>query len=603
MTDDARKSAPHYDLDRVKAGRDLTINHTEHHYPAGAVSNAALLTGRSLYVSQVREFLAPVDGLRGRDHELEELAAFCRGEDPYLWIKAKPWAGKTALLSWFTLYPPQGVTVIGFFITDRLADQNTHTAFTAAIFDQLAVLLPDQRALIASATINRDGLRNELLTLAARHEADRGRRLVLVVDGLDEDTGKPPIVTLLPTRPDPNLRIVVASRHGPTLPISRKHPLITAETRPLRSSPFAADVREQALAELGALLHGSDNHRDLLALITTANGLTASELTDLTGMAPFEIDGLLHAVAGRSLRTRSHYSGPDGTGDPVYVLAHETLQRTAETALGTTYINRCLERLHAWADRYRDLAWPDDTPDFLLRRYFPILDKHNNYPRMTEAALDAARHDRMRTHTGGDVNALAEIRVVQQHICDQSDPDLLTAARLARHRDELHSRYEGISTALPATWARLGQPDRAATIARSISSFWHRADALARIATAIATTHPDRAENIARSITEPQQQAQALARIAGAIATTHPDRGENIARSIEDRWQQAQAHARIARAIAATDPDRAENIAHSITDLSRRVQAFAWIARAIATSDPVRAGQLTDQAEAITNNL
>ncbi|MEV0299168.1 hypothetical protein [Nocardia sp. NPDC050710] len=645
MNEDTRRPAAPISLDRVTARRDLSIIQNNHHYEIGVVSNTAMLTGRSLYVSQVREFLAPVNGLQDRDHELEDLAAFCRGDDPYLWIRAEPWAGKSALLSWFTLFPPSEMTVIGFFITDRLADQNTHTAFTAAILDQLAVLLPDQQALIAAATINRDGLRSELLTLAARREADNGRRLVLVVDGLDEDTGKPPIVTLLPPRPDANLRVIVASRHGPTLPIPRNHPLAGAKTRPLTSSPFAADVRDQAVTELGALLRGPVEHRDLLALITTANGLTASELTDLTGMAPFEIHELLHAVAGRSLRTRSDYSSPGNTADPVYALAHETLQRTAETELGTTYINKCLDQLHAWADRYRDLAWPDHTPDFLLRRYFPILDKHNELSRMVDLALDAGRHDRIRARMGSDWIALNEIRLAQQRIYEQPDPGLLKTARLTNYRDYLHRRNDNIPHQLLTVWARLGNLERAETVARSDANPQSRVHGLVDLAVAVAATHPehtvrliDEATVAASDISQTSLQGFTLANVAEQLASIDFDRAEVIARDIADPLQRAQALTWLAHSAAEIEPgrvlrlvreaeaashaihdpdrrdrviqsladvtnrldiDEAEAVADSITDQSLKFSSLLKLARLAAATDPDRAIDLIHKAEAV----
>ncbi|MGW0327677.1 hypothetical protein [Nocardia sp. NPDC003183] len=607
--EDRRPAGPVYDFDRVKVGRDLTISHVENRCELGVVSSGAALFGRSLYVSQVREFLAPVDGLRDRERELSDVAKFCRGEQPYMWIRAKPWAGKSALLSWYMLYPPPDVTVIGFFITDRLADQRDHRAFTDAVLDQLAVLLPDQRALIAGTSLNRDGLRNELLTLAAQREAAGGRRVVLVVDGLDEDAGKPPIVSLLPQRPDPNLRVVVASRHGPTLPIPHKHPLKSIEPYPLDPSPFAAGVRDLATAELDALLCGPGKRRELLSLITAANGLTASELTELTDMAPYEIDGSLRAVVGRSFRTRmtANWSRTGG-GDPVYVLAHETLQRTAEERLGIRQLDSSLGRLYAWADRYRDLGWPIGTPDFLLRRYFPVLDRHRELERMIAVGLDRSRHDRMRTRTGGDVTALGEIRTVQQRICDQHDPDLLSTARLARHRDYLHDRNRSIPTRLPAVLARLGQHDRAEALAYSYSDLQDQVAALAAIAVVVRGSDPDysarltdRAEILVDAITDSFAQSNALTNIAVAVAGSDSDRAETLA--YRSPFGQAEALAGIAKVVAAYDLDRAETLAHTIADPYYEIMALADIVCTLGSSDTSRAARLTDRAEGLTTTI
>ncbi|MGN2638289.1 hypothetical protein ACTD5D_19260 [Nocardia takedensis] len=596
---------PIVQLTDTYVGGGVSASVTYNRYEFGVVSDAALLTEESRYVSQVREFIVPVDGLKDRDGELDVLAGFCRGDRPYLWIRAEPWAGKSALLSWFALSPPAGVTVVSFFVTDRLADQNDHVAFTVALLDQLAVLLPDHRALIGATVLNRDGLRNDLLTTAARREAERDRRLVLVIDGLDEDTGKPPIVSLLPTRPDPNLRIVVASRHGPRLPIPAEHPLLSARPYLLTSSPHAADVRERAVAELDALLDGPPSHQELLALITTANGLTSCELTELTDLGPYDVDKLLRGVAGRSFRAAAAPSLPHGGVDPIYALAHETLQRTAEERLGPRRLAMALERLHAWAEHYRDSCWPVQTPDFLLRRYFPVLDRHNDLPRMITAALDAARHDRIRNRIGGDATALAEIRTTQQAICHQPDPDLLSAVRLARHRDNIHHRNDNIPPLLLTVLARLGQPDRAEAIAHSYSDPYRQADALTQIADAIAASAPDRARRlthraqaVARTITDPITQDYVLTAIAGVVAACDPVRAETLARTINEPYQRADALARIAASIASSSPERAEAIAHTITAPELQTNALTAIACAIAASDPDRAEAM---ARAITD--
>jgi hypothetical protein len=57
------------------------------------------------YLDRVRD-LVPAGGLRKREEELSELAAFCRGNDGYVWWQAGPWAGKSALMATFVLDPP-----------------------------------------------------------------------------------------------------------------------------------------------------------------------------------------------------------------------------------------------------------------------------------------------------------------------------------------------------------------------------------------------------------------------------------------------------------------------------------------------------------------
>ena len=162
---------------------------------------------RSAYLEQVRD-IAP-DALIGRDAELAEWAEFCAGPEAYAWWQAGPWAGKTALASWFVTHPPAGVDVVSFFITGRLAGQADSDAFLDAMIEQLNALVPagGRSPLAAGARV---GVWLSLLASAAAQAEERGRRLVVVVDGLDEDEagaapprGRPSIASLLPRRPRP----------------------------------------------------------------------------------------------------------------------------------------------------------------------------------------------------------------------------------------------------------------------------------------------------------------------------------------------------------------------------------------------------------------
>src|ERR1700722_1275406 len=169
--------------DALVAGRDLTVSNVLQDAPRVA---------RSAYLEQVRRIAPPV--LLGRDSELTELAQFCLApEGPsYAWWQAGPWAGKSALLSTFVLLPPPEVArqarIVSFFITARLAAQDTREAFTQVVLEQLAELL-GQSLPTTLPEATRDAYLLDLLSQAARECQDAGRRLLLVVDGLDEDRG------------------------------------------------------------------------------------------------------------------------------------------------------------------------------------------------------------------------------------------------------------------------------------------------------------------------------------------------------------------------------------------------------------------------------
>jgi hypothetical protein len=180
---------------------------------------------RSAYQEQVRR-IAPGE-LREREGELAELAAFCieaeAARPAYLWWQAPAWAGKSALLAWFVLHPPEGVRVVSFFVTARYAGQSDRVAFVEVLIEQLAELLG--RALPALLTdATREPHLLAMLADAAAACAAKGERLVLVVDGLDEDRGVGTasdvhsIAAMLPIKPQNGLRVVVAGRPHPRCP-------------------------------------------------------------------------------------------------------------------------------------------------------------------------------------------------------------------------------------------------------------------------------------------------------------------------------------------------------------------------------------------------
>jgi hypothetical protein len=146
--------------------------------------------------------------LKGRERELAELAEFCTLDDAgsYLWWTAPAWAGKSALMSWFALHPPPGVRVVSFFITARFASQSDRRAFLMVMIEQLAeVLGRPVPAQADDATMDTAFL--ALLTQTAQTCRGRGQRLVMIVDGLDEDRGVTAdpaaysIASLLPAQP------------------------------------------------------------------------------------------------------------------------------------------------------------------------------------------------------------------------------------------------------------------------------------------------------------------------------------------------------------------------------------------------------------------
>ncbi|MFF9015358.1 hypothetical protein ACF09C_20625 [Streptomyces sp. NPDC014870] len=547
----------------------------------GVQTNVFVTVGtpvRSAYLHQVRA-IAPSE-LRDRKAELEELTAFCT--DPvspgYLWWRAPAWAGKSALMAWFALHPPAGTRVVSFFVTGRFAGHADRTGFTDVVLEQLADLL-DRPLPAHLSEATRGAHLIALLTDAAALCEERGERLVLLVDGLDEDRGAASgpevhsIAALLPATLPHGLRVVVASRPDPppAADVPDDHPLRNGEVlvRELGMSPHAQVVRRDAERELKRLLHGSPAEQDLLGLVTASGGgLRAADLAELTGLDRWRVDELLGTVTARTFtRRRAAASGvvnaAEGAAPDAYLLAHEELQAAARRFLGAQLVAH-RQRLCAWADAYRARGWPEDTPDYLLRGYTAMLADSGMARELTACATDGARHARLLARTGADAAALAEIGTAQDAALAQQPPDLSALGVLAVHHGLLAARNAALPTALPSAWAVLGDFARAEALAGATPEPRTRAalltDLVERAARAgdraRAVRLADRTSATARGIVNTHLRGEASAALAGALAGAGlVDEATAVVGALTDEAQRRGAAGACVEALARTGQD------------------------------------------------
>ncbi|TDT28142.1 hypothetical protein EV562_115153 [Streptomyces sp. BK208] len=533
---------------------------------AGAFANSGVMidsfvqvvAGRAAvsgYLLQVEQALAAAD-FQGRERELAQLAAFCAHDVPadgpganyWRWV-APAWAGKSALLAHFVLHPPPGVDVVSFFITSRMVSQSDAAAFCEVVQRQVYALLGEEEPLSTPAT--RDEQMLLALHRAAQGCAARGRRLVLVVDGLDEDRGVTAgpdghsIAALLPRVPPHGMRILVAGRPHPPVPgdVPADHPLRTTRIdRRLEPSPHARAARWDAERDLLRLRDGGGLGWDLAALTVAAGGgLSAPDFADLTESPARLVERELTAVSGRSFRQRfGHWTSDD---PPVFLFAHEEIRRGAAELVTDQELAAHRSRLHRWADSYRSAGWPEGTPEYLLRGYTQLLREQGDAPRLVTLACDTGWQERLWRASGADLEAVNTVSSAFDLVLAdgrrRGDQDVSVALRLAAARDGLHDRTAPLPSGLIALWARLGHPARAVHLAESRRDAWDRVAALSAIAGALAAAG---------------RTDQAAALLDGADRTEDRDRFlEAIAKGLADSGRSAEA-LRSARRIS--DPER-----------------------------------------------
>jgi hypothetical protein len=568
---------------------------------------------RAAYAAHIRD-IAPVN-LIDRSQEIAELIKFCAGTEAYGWWQGPPWVGKTALAAWFALHPPIGVRIASFFVTGRLSGQADSVAFTEAMIDQLAVIAGHPVPVMSSLSAQ-DGLRRHLIEETAKQLRERGERLVLVIDGLDEDTGahpgsgRPSIASLLPPRPSDEVRILVTSRQHPPLPgdVASDHPLRKCRQRRLEKIPSAVDVEMEARYELRQRLHAVGDHREIIALIAAAGGgLTAGELAELTGRLQLEIEDKLGSAFGRSLNSRQRSESKDR----VYLFAHETLRAAVDQILGAD-LGIYRARIHAWADNYHNQGWPTATPRYLFQPYGRLLAETGDIERFAAIASDAARHDQMLLYTNANAAALTEIAAAQDLLLAEVIPDLTSLVLLAAERERLTYSGDASRASLHSAWIRLRQMWHELDLTDGIVEFPSSAKSIARLNKILGRTDKpqaarlaDEAEQAMRGIPDPGDRARALVGVIRSLgrgqsgrASHLADDAEHAAQAIADPFMRDRALADIAQALAAAGLwDRAEHAAQAIASLFMRDRALADVAQALAVAG------LWDQAEHAAHDI
>lgn len=567
--------------------------------------------GWTAYHRQVVD-IAP-EQLRGRGRELDELTEFCASARSFAWWQASPWVGKSALMSWFVLHPPAGVDVVSFFVTGRLAGQADSDAYLDALLEQLAALTDGRHAEVISDRHRRLGQMIEDAAVTAR---GLGRRIVLVVDGLDEDVGqaagKPSIASTLPLKPPPEVRVIVASRPNPPLPddVGGDHPLRSCEPRELAPSEFARHIELNATYELNRLLTGTPVQVATLGFITASGGgLTSADLQVLTGLPPYVLDRLLGSVFGRTVGERDSAHVPDR----VHLFTHETLRAVAEQKFGPS-AESFRHRIMAWANDFRDRGWPPDTPVYLLRGYVRMLAEHDRAAEVMALATDKARHQRMLELPGGSYLVDDELRTAKDLMVRRGDLTALLALCTRRAETRRHADNE-INHKVPAVWAALGEVEHAEALARTIGAWWHRDNVLVDMALAMgAASRYDRAAALLTSVTY-QTGRQLLSRLVDAAARRgHHDgvhtllAGTEI-RDIED--PNIRAHLYAALAEATPEPEGARAVlamARAATaEMSKpywRAKSFARVAEAaFALGDHDSVPALLTRAESLARAI
>ncbi|MHC0430820.1 helix-turn-helix domain-containing protein [Streptomyces sp. O3] len=467
--------------------------------------------------------------VRMRANERTEMKAFAQDSRPeapsYLCWHADGPVGKTTLLAGYVRQkPPIGSDILTFFVS-AAHGTDTRAEFENEIAGQIDRLLGRSRRPVPKDT----QAWNVRFAKAAKKSASHGRNLLLVVDGLDDDVawsgdlagpgradksgapksgarsgGEPEgldravrgsaresIAALLPSRPPPNMRVIVSLRRCAPVPCDvpeQWHPL--RQSRHLRTLLPIAGIPRLRRPPPDAMALGEQ----VAGLLAVADGgLRITDLAELTGLSADHLDHLVQGPTGRALVTEDPVLG-------TYALADSRLVRAVREDVGGAAVLRYTEELLLWSRRWRAAGWPDDTPPYPLAHQLRLL---TGTAERASFVIDLLRLRRLARAAGPDI-PLAQLDAFEKEI--GAAVDITSADRLAALTSlygarsllrRTHDTY--VPDGAPALHVRLGDAERARGLARSaptaVDRAVHLADTAVELAYAgqpsVGRTHPN----------------------------------------------------------------------------------------------------------------
>ncbi len=375
----------------------------------------------------VREIRARTGLLTDRERDLDDLVAFAEGDEGYRLLVGREWAGKTALLAELvtTRLSTDKVDVVSYFASRSQGDADREM-FLRAIVGQLAEISP--------GTTVPEQSRGEFWNLwrrAAQRASRKGRHLLLVVDGLDEDLrpGSRSIAALLPAEVagygEDHAHVLVSNRLDSPLPgdIPHDHPLRNVKPIPLEPHAKASNYERLAEQELHSLKEIGPSARRFLSVLAAAAGpLGMEDLRELTELTEESVDELAKKMQ-RSLQTSGH-------GDARrYSFVNKSLLLGAQVDPDLK-VSRYHKDIYDWADRWRSRRWQQDentgaeVPLYLLDAYPKTL---GDDPRRRAALVSDAGWVHAATEKTEVDLVLAELRACVAAAADMPGPAKMLA--------------------------------------------------------------------------------------------------------------------------------------------------------------------------------
>lgn len=507
------------------------------------------LRGASLASAGYRRALAgyvPADA-DPRTNEIARLRTFVTGDHGQWWAwRGEAWSGKTTLMALALQALEHECDVVPFFINGRQVSARRVTDFTERTIPRLIEICGEGIVAATPGFHSFDVFGGYLIT-AAKASAAAGRRLLLLVDGLDEDAGEESILSAIPVHLPSNVRVVVSSRPRP-LPrdIHADHPLHEdAVWHDITSSLLAVAARSVAEDDVGELLADPLGRMVAELLAVAGAPLTAPDLVELTQAPPATVRRLVSQRAGRCLQEMPIASldprDGDGGAERGYVLGHQEILRQvivelspqvsrAEDGanwdpLASAALTQARLRILEWADCWEAQNWPPNTPRYLVREYPQLLIATGDHRRLTSLVTQPARRNLLIRARGVPWLTQEELTAAIELAAQVAPIDLKTLAKLSAIQTARQANTYFLDRRMPEAWARIGRVEYAAGLCNQLDEFNRReaharllrlallsedANEVARLRILLAP-HPDVIEHVERLVADGPPSGRASA--------------------------------------------------------------------------------------------
>lgn len=439
-----------------------------------------------------------------RSEEIDLVRRFIAGESGQWWgWRGEAWSGKSTLMALTLRAIEEEHSVVPFFISGRQINSRERLHFLDRTLPRLAQLCGEESVPATTKSVQVDVYHGYLLRAAAAC-ADVGQRLVLLIDGLDEDAEahKGSILATIPVNLPDNVRVIVASRPV-ALPtdIHETHPLKSDATwHRLAPSTLATAAQSVAERDVTELL-GTELGRQVAEVLAAAGApLSMADLAELVDAPPAKVrEQVIRDRVGRCLAAVSilpidpRDSGPMDQG---YTLAHEEIFRQIVLALQPRLalvantsdwqpgvadaLTFGRSRIIDWADRWATQGWPSNTPRYLIREYADLLATANEGRRLLAMATSLSRRDLLMQAWGVPWRAQQELAEAVRLAAAANPIDLATIASACTMIRVWMPNSYFIDPRMPETWARLGRIEYADYLCKELDWFAGR-EARARL--------------------------------------------------------------------------------------------------------------------------